>query len=432
MDRSPKIEVYERLRGLLDLIERHRGAEIAQALGDLPQVQLDLRIIEILYKNAARDVRFADVAEALSTQLDEPINRSTVSQALKRLEEREVLRRDYNPSPRQPRVYLTERGQQVASRLAAVEETLPAKVAEAFAGNESEARQLIQWCNSSIERFSAISTHAKASAARVYDYLLGGSHHHVVDRDAADLILELIPHGRESAIANRAFLRRAVCYLTKERGIRQFIDIGSGIPTVGNTHQIAQETNPEAKTVYVDNDPEVVALSSTLLSDNPKAWCIEGDITEPDQILDSPMVQREIDFSEPMAIMLVAILHFVPNDDRAMQAVRRIHDRLCPGSFIVISHGIKQGITKALAEKIERTYQERVGKEVRLRSRQGIVRFFEGTRLIDDGVVYAPEWHPEIEDRFLPANGLPFVDQPQQSMILVGAGEVMTRESARR
>lgn len=233
------------------------------------------------------------------------------------------------------------------------------------------------------------------SVSRIYDYYLGGSHNFEVDRDAARRAMEFMPGLPKIMQANRAFMRRAVRFATGE-GITQFLDIGSGIPTFGNVHEIAQESRPGARVVYVDNDPVAVAHSQAVLEGNEDADVLAADLLKPREILASSQVHRLIDLNRPVALLLVAILHFVEDEDDPYEAVAELRDALAPGSLLVVTHASYEGIP-LLKEQAEGTVD--VYKNIRnpliMRSREEIARFFEGYDMVEPGLVPMPDWRPD-------------------------------------
>ncbi|MFJ2827942.1 SAM-dependent methyltransferase [Streptomyces sp. NPDC087263] len=233
------------------------------------------------------------------------------------------------------------------------------------------------------------------SVSRIYDYYLGGSHNFEVDRDAARRAMEFMPGLPKIMQANRAFMRRAVRFATGE-GITQFLDIGSGIPTFGNVHEIAQESRPGARVVYVDNDPVAVAHSQAVLEGNDDADVIAADLLKPREILASSQVQRLIDLNRPVALLLVAILHFVEDADDPYGAVAELRDALAPGSLLVVTHASYEGIPLP-QEQAEGTVD--VYKNIRnpliMRSREDVARFFEGYDMVEPGLVPMPKWRPD-------------------------------------
>jgi SAM-dependent methyltransferase len=238
---------------------------------------------------------------------------------------------------------------------------------------------------------------AKANIARVYDYWLGGVHNLQADRDFARTIIALDPNSRNVARANRAFLGRAVRFLTGQAGIRQFLDIGSGIPTENNVHQVAQATAPGSRVVYVDNDEVAVAHSRLLLHDDPDTIIIEGDLREPGTILADPGTQLLLDFGQPVAVFLSAVLHFIPDEAQAAAIVAALRDALAPGSYLVIGHNCPEGQPE-LAARFETLYNSRVDAQVRFRTRDEITRLCEGFSLLDPGLVWIPQWRPDSPD----------------------------------
>ena len=245
--------------------------------------------------------------------------------------------------------------------------------------------------------------------ARIYDYLLGGKDNFPADRDVADQLLAIAPVARDVVEDNRAFLRRAVHYLTREAGIRQFIDLGSGLPTQGNVHEIAQADAPDARVVYVDNDPMVVTHSRALLAgDNTVA--IQADLREPEVLLGHPEVRELIDFDQPIALLLMAILHFLPDEQEPFGIVARFRDALPTGSHLAISHGTRdipvrpdmsvEEMTE-MGTRVEQLYQLTTASLV-TRTHAQIERFFEGLELLDPGLVEIQLWRPDDQGSALP------------------------------
>jgi S-adenosyl methyltransferase len=229
------------------------------------------------------------------------------------------------------------------------------------------------------------------TTARMYDFWLGGHDNFAADRTAALAVSEAAPEAPLLARENRKFLRRAVRYLA-EAGISQFLDIGTGLPTQGNVHQIAQAINPDARVVYVDNDPMVLAHSRALKTGG-NTMVIEADLREPQAILDHPGTRKLIDFSQPLAVLLVAVLHFISDDDDPSAIVGAIRDALPPGSYLVLSH-VTGDIRRESAAKAAVHYKK-VTSGATLRGQEEIVRFFAGLELIDPGVVQVPHWRPD-------------------------------------
>ncbi|GLW46476.1 hypothetical protein Stsp02_21380 [Streptomyces sp. NBRC 14336] len=233
------------------------------------------------------------------------------------------------------------------------------------------------------------------SVSRIYDYYLGGSHNFEVDREAARRAMEFMPGLPKIMQANRAFMRRAVRFAADE-GVTQFLDIGSGIPTFGNVHEVAQAANPEARVVYVDHDPVAVAHSQAVLEGNERADVVAADLLKPHEILASPQVERLIDLNRPVALLLVAILHFVEEADDPYGAVAELRDALAPGSLLVLTHASYEGMPLP-AERAGGAVG--VYKDIRnpliMRSREEIARFFEGYDMVEPGLVSMPRWRPD-------------------------------------
>src|SRR5512142_285091 len=230
------------------------------------------------------------------------------------------------------------------------------------------------------------------TAARMYDYYLGGSHNFAADRDAAEQVIAAMPNVRRIAQANRAFLGTAVRYLLAS-GVQQFLDIGSGIPTVGNVHEIAQQAVPEARVVYVDLDPVAVAHSVAILADNPGATAIRADLRQPDAILDHHAVRTTLDLTRPVGLLMVSMLQFVADDD-AYRAVAHLRDALASGSRVVISHVTVDALPPASVAAATDVYRRSTTPSSALRDRTKILRFFEGFELVEPGLVWVSQWPP--------------------------------------
>jgi len=244
----------------------------------------------------------------------------------------------------------------------------------------------------------------RPSAARMYDYYLGGSHNFAVDREAAKAVEAIYPGMAGAARANRSFLRRAVRYLL-DQGVDQFLDLGSGIPTVGNVHEIAQQTNPAARVVYVDAEPVAVAHSTALLEDNPLATAVHADLRDPDAVLGHDGVRQVLDFTRPIGVLMVAVLHFVPDSDDPCGVVARYRDALPSGGYLAISHGTLEGIPEDGLDDTERVQAiyRRTDSPLVLRSHAEVTGFFTGLTLVEPGVVALPEWRPDSDDAYISA-----------------------------
>ncbi|MDO3704562.1 SAM-dependent methyltransferase [Micromonospora sp. C28SCA-DRY-2] len=233
----------------------------------------------------------------------------------------------------------------------------------------------------------------RPSVARMYDYYLGGSHNFAVDRAAAQAMVAAVPEAPLMAQANRAFLRRAVQFLT-ESGVRQFLDIGSGIPTVGNVHEIAQRIAPESRVVYVDVDPVAVAHSREILDGNDRTAVVQEDLRHPERILAHPDVRGLLDLSEPVAVLIVAVLHFVSDDDRPAELLRTLRSALAPGSWLVLSQASADGREGDERAEAERVYRN-TDNPLWIRSRAELTALFDGFQLVEPGVVWVPQWLPD-------------------------------------
>lgn len=230
---------------------------------------------------------------------------------------------------------------------------------------------------------------AVPSAARVYDYLLGGGHNFAADRALGEVVLRVQRRGRQIASSNRAFLGRAVRFMV-DRGITQFLDLGSGIPTVGNVHEVAQYANPMARVVYVDRDPVAVAHSQMMLRGNDRAAVVDADITHPERVLAAPDVCRLIDFDQPVGLLMVAILHFVPDEKRPGDVVAKYRSALPSGSCLALSHLTADQMPVESAAVTEAMKNSR--DQMFFRSYRQVVSLFDGFELVPPGVVTASCW----------------------------------------
>lgn len=235
----------------------------------------------------------------------------------------------------------------------------------------------------------------RPNAARIYDYLLGGAANFEQDRAFANKLLEVMPEARPAARLNRAFLRRAVRFCVAS-GIRQFLDVGSGIPTAGNVHEIAQAYAPDSRVLYVDNEPVAVTHAELILRDNDRAGSVLGDLSDPDAVLGSPAAQRLIDFDQPVAVLMVAVLHFIPDSAQPHAAVERYVRTISPGSYLVLSHGVDNPALPG-ADEATKLYRASSTPGVG-RSPADIERFFTGLELVEPGLVWTPQWRPDAPE----------------------------------
>ena len=234
-----------------------------------------------------------------------------------------------------------------------------------------------------------------ANQARIYDYLLGGKDNYAADRAAAEAALKVYPEWGFTARANRAFLGRAVRYLTAEAGIRQFLDIGTGIPTAGNTHQVAQAIAPEARVVYVDYDPIVLAHARALLVSHAAGATdyIDADLRDTGKILGE--AAELLDFAKPVAVTLIAILHAIPDADDPHAIVATVMDALGPGSHLALSHLGREFVAPETLQEVEGVSSRMIQGQFAWRSREQVERFFAGMDLVAPGLVRVEEWRPE-------------------------------------
>jgi O-methyltransferase involved in polyketide biosynthesis len=257
------------------------------------------------------------------------------------------------------------------------------------------------------------------SVARIYDFFLGGKDNYEADRAAAQRLIEISPDVHVAIRANRAFLRRAVRHAARA-GIRQFLDLGSGLPTQGNVHELADAVSPGSRVVYVDNDPIVAAHGRALLVEHRDTVFVQADLRRPAELLNEKAVRAQLDFDRPVAVLLAAVLHFVPDEDDPLRIVTTLRDATVPGSMLVLSHGTADPFPERGESATEVSQATTPG--LSLRGRQEIHRFFDGYELAEPGLVYAPAWKPEdsaeVADPFDAEAG----QRPEQSGLLAGVG----------
>jgi hypothetical protein len=241
---------------------------------------------------------------------------------------------------------------------------------------------------------------SRPSVARVYDYYLGGYHNFPADRQLADQVIETYPLTRAAAKSIRAFLGRTVHHLAADLGVRQFLDLGSGIPTEGNVHDIVHAVDPQARVVYVDIDPVAVAHSEALLADVPSAAVVRADLRRPDQVLSAPAVGRLLDFSEPTALLLMSVLHFVPDEDDPAGIVGQYREALGGRSWAAISHGASEFHPETV-QKV-RTMYDRTSTPATGRTREEVLALLTGYEPLPPGMVLVEQWQPgrlaQVED----------------------------------
>ncbi|WP_434449264.1 SAM-dependent methyltransferase [Lentzea sp. E54] len=235
----------------------------------------------------------------------------------------------------------------------------------------------------------------RPSAARVYDYYLGGAHNFAADREMAEHAIAMWPDLPLIMQANRAFLRRAVRFCV-DAGVRQFLDLGSGIPTVGNVHEVARDAAPDARVVYVDIDPVAVAYSRSILGDDNQTAVVHADLRSPDQVLGSTEVRSLLNFDEPVAVMMVAVLHFVPDSDDPAAIIAGYRDAMAPGSFLAVSHASQDGQPEKAGS--HQDLYRRTPTPMTMRSKPQVADLLADFDLVDPGVVFLPLWRPASLD----------------------------------
>jgi hypothetical protein len=241
---------------------------------------------------------------------------------------------------------------------------------------------------------------SRPAPARVYDYLLGGGNNFESDRDAANHVMTLVPEIRDCAWSNRGFHQRAARWIA-ERGVRQFIDIGSGLPTVGNTHEVVQRVDINCRVVYVDNDPMVQTHAEELLTDPSRVRVVQGDLRDPESVLDHRDIRSLIDFDQPTGLLMTAVVHFVSDDDDPWGLVRRCVDKLTPGSYLSLSHLTDDHKPERAVGAFCRAF-EHATEQLHFRSVANIERLFEGLELVpptagdsEGRLCYAGDWGAE-------------------------------------
>ena len=253
----------------------------------------------------------------------------------------------------------------------------------------------------------------RPSVARMYDYYLGGSHNFAVDSSAAQAMIAAVPEAPLMAQANRAFMRRVVRHLAG-RGVRQFLDIGSGIPTVGNVHEIA---GAGARVAYVDVDPVAVAHAREILAGHEHPVVVQAALRDPESIVHHPAVRELLDFDAPIAVLIVAVTHFIPDSDDPAGLIARIRDALAPGSYLVLSQASDEGRTDEERAEGTAVYRQ-TDNPLRARSRATLRPWFDGFTLLDPGLVWVPLWHPDPTDD---------TEDAERSVFLGGVGVLEPR-----
>lgn len=248
------------------------------------------------------------------------------------------------------------------------------------------------------------------SPARIYNYLLGGYHNFESDRRTAENLLAVYPELRVVAAVNRAYLRRAVNFLL-DQGVDQFLDLGSGLPTLGNVHEVAFARNPAARVVYVDIDPVSVAHSRAILAGMESVRAIQGDLCQPEQVLGHEEVSGFLELQRPVGFVMVAVLHYIVDDASAYRAMEQLREAVAPGSYLVISHTARESLAPTEASQDARL---RPVNLTRMRSREQVQAFFGDFTMLEPGLVYTPTWRPEGPDDM-------WLDEPEHGYTWAGA-----------
>jgi len=243
----------------------------------------------------------------------------------------------------------------------------------------------------------------RPSIARIYDYLLYGKDNFAVDRAAAEKLMESRLDPRRLSLANRAFLVRAVGFLARQ-GIAQYLDLGSGLPTSPSVHEVARDTIPSARVVYVDHDPIVVAHNDALLATRDGVITVRADVRDPDAVLSDKALSDGIDFGRPVGVLLLSVLHFISHEEDAAAIVAKFRERMAPGSYLAVSVGTRDGADPEMLAEATETYAG-ARMPFTLRSRAQIMELFDGFDLVEPGLVSLPEWRPELNTDRTPLKG---------------------------
>jgi hypothetical protein len=232
------------------------------------------------------------------------------------------------------------------------------------------------------------------NVARIYDYLLGGKDNFAADREAARRLIKAIPDAAAIARDSRSFLGRVVRYLATEGGIRQFLDLGGGLPTQANVHELAQGVAPEARVVYVDNDPIVASHGQALLASGDQVAMVPGDLRDPASILRHPDVLGLLDLAQPIAVLCTSTLHFIADEAEPSQVIAQYRDHMAPGSYLAITHGTLEEDPMGEAGQAEAVYR-RASSQLHVRPLTDVLGFFDGFELVEPGLTWITEWRPE-------------------------------------
>ena len=249
------------------------------------------------------------------------------------------------------------------------------------------------------------------SIARVYDYLLGGYHNFESDRKIADMSLQIYPDMALASQVSRAFLRRLVNYLL-DQGITQFIDIGSGIPTLGHVHEIVQRRVPDYHVVYIDIDPVSIAHSKAILQENPTTFVYQADARDPENTLEHIRAETTLDLNKPVAVLFIALFHYIVDDSELRQLIVNYSSSMAPGSYVAFTHGTYENAPPGVAEGLM-NLSSRSRHQMRYRSRDDLASMFPEMEIVEPGIVPTPLWRPEGPEDL-------FIDQPERSLGYAG------------
>lgn len=369
----------------------------------------------ITFRELVNRLDFGINADHMPLPVNEKAKKSTVSQVVNRLEKRGLASKEgkKDTDDRQPLIQRTPAGDEIIERVSAAENEAVGVVLSNGLGLGSEARQKISnLLEAGMIRMLRLHRSGKANQARVYDFLLDGKYFLPVDQAAAHRLLKAWPDYGKAAKENRAFQRRAILFLNQQHAINQFIDIGAGLPAESSTDEVILGSS----VLYVDNDPDVVAISKHVLEERhaKNVAYIQGDLSDPDSILWSKEFRKIIDLSKPVGIILGGVLHYILSDALATASLRTFANRLAPGSCFVVSHGA------SIESEVHEEYQKRVSLS-RPRTASEILQLFAGMELIGETkLVYAPLWKPAIGDGKYKPGATPLADRPAAARLLVG------------
>jgi O-methyltransferase involved in polyketide biosynthesis len=389
--------LIDQIKDLINAVDREikdKHRTVAEAsFSEPPDFSTDdVMTLRVIYALRG-EVTLRQVVNRLEEIKNEPVHSSNVSAIMTRLWKRKLLLREPNKNDkRQPLNTLSPQGEELARRFDFVENKILNGVVDSIQLDEASAVDLIK----RVQTAYTLMTQPKPTIAGIYDYILGGISNTVADRKWAD---EKVPtHLRDAAKANRAFLQRAVHYLAKKGGITQFLDIGSGFPTNRNTHEVAVEINPLANVTYVDNDPDVVSTCRNLLRETENVRVALKDLRFINSWLSSDRFEN-IDLTKPVGILMVALLHFLPDDSEVRNILNFLKQKLAPGSYLVISHSTSEGKDQQDLKKLMAQYKRQVS-DATLRTHGAISDILQGFELVEPGLVPVSEWKKELPDMF--------------------------------